>query len=212
MRVLVLSGENHGFDQSAGMIHEFLNAQPELSAELSTDKDLLASGMDQYDVCVFGTGFTRTVKREDGSIARESDLTPAQGDGLFGFVAGGKGLVGIHGTGWWIDGRAADLLGGHANWHPPGLTFTVRVDDVDHPVMAGIEDFEVDDEIYISAYEPQLQILASAQWHGGTFPVAWAKAYGSGRVFYTALGHGPGTFARPPVQTMLCQGVSWAAG
>jgi type 1 glutamine amidotransferase len=92
------------------------------------------------------------------------------------------------------------------------LTFTVRVDDEAHPAMEGIQDFEVDDEIYISAYEPRLQILASAQWHGGTFPVAWVKTYGSGRVFYTALGHGPGTFARPPVQAMLCQGVRWAAG
>ena len=212
MNVLILSGENHGFDQSAGMILGFLDAQSDLSVELSTDKDLLASGMDQFDVCVFGTGFTRVVKREDGSIAREPDLTPAQEDGLFGFVAGGKGLAGIHGSAWWIGGRAADMLGGHANWHPPGLTFTVRVEDGDHPVMEGIEDFEVDDEIYISAYEPQLRILASAQWHGGTFPVAWAKAHGAGRVFYTALGHGPGTFARPPVQAMLCQGVRWAAG
>ena len=212
MNVLVLSGANHGFDQSAGLIRDFLDAQADTSVDLSTDKDLLAGGMDLYDVCVFGTGFTRTVKREDGSIAREPDLAPAQEEGLFGFVAGGKGLVGIHGTGWWIGGRAADLLGGHANWHPPGLTFTVRVEDEAHPAMEGIQDFEVDDEIYISAYEPRLQILASAQWHGGTFPVVWVKTYGSGRIFYTALGHGPGTFARPPVQTMLCQGVRWAAG
>ena len=139
MNVLILSGANHGFDQSAGMIHGFLDDQPDLSVELSTDKDLLASGMDPYDVCVFGTGFTCTVEREDGSIAREPDLTPAQEDGLFGFVGGGKGLVGIHGSAWWIGGRAADLLGGHANWHPPGLTFSVRVEDGDHPVMMGIE-------------------------------------------------------------------------
>ena len=212
MKVLILSGENHGFDQCTGMIRGFLDAQSDLSVELSENMDLLARGMDRYDVCVFGTGFTRTVRRKDGSIAREPDLTPAQEDGLFGFVASGNGLVGIHGTGWWIGGRAADLLGGHANWHPPGLTFTVNVEDQDHPVMEGIQDFEVDDEIYISAYEPQLRILASAQWLGGTFPIAWVKAYGSGRVFYTALGHGQGTFARPPVQAMLCQGVRWAAG
>ena len=175
MNVLVLSGANHGFDQSAGLIRGFLDAQADISVDLSADKDLLAGGMDPYDVCVFGTGFTRTVKREDGSIAREPDLTPAQEDGVFEFVSGGKGLVGIHGSAWWIGGRAADLLGGHANWHPPGLTFTVRVEDETHPAMEGIQDFEVDDEIYISAYEPRLQILASAQWHGGTFPVVWVK-------------------------------------
>ena len=43
---------------------------------------------------------------------REPDLTSEQEDGLFEFVSGGKGLVGIHGTAWWIGGRAVDLIGG----------------------------------------------------------------------------------------------------
>ena len=126
----------------------------------------------------------------------------------FQFVSGGKGLVGIHGTAWWIGGRAVDLIGGHANWHPPGGTFTVNIDDSDHPITQGVGDFEVEDEIYMSAYDPYIHILASAEWSEKQHPLAWVKSYGDGRVFYTALGHGPGTFEQPAMQTLMATGCS----
>ncbi len=213
MNVLILSGRNHGFEESAEVICGFLTAQSDLSGTLTEDKTILASSeLDGFDVCVFGTGFTRAVPQGDGSVKREPDLMPEQEEGLFQFVRGGKGLVGIHGTGWWIGGRAVNLLGGHANWHPPGLSFTVHIEEAEHPVTQGIEDFEVEDEIYISAYDPYLHILASAEWHGRTHPMAWVKSYGGGRVFYTTLGHGPGTFGRPAMQRLVEQGVRWAGG
>jgi hypothetical protein len=213
LKVLVLSGANHNFKDSAPVIHEFLSARGDMSATLTDDKAILASPqLNEFDVCVFGTGFTRTVRQPDGAVKREPDLTPEQEEGLFQFVRGGKGLVGIHGTGWWIGGRAVDLIGGHANWHPPGLKFTVNVTDAQHPVMQGISDFEVEDEIYISAYDPYLHVLASAEWHGRPHPMAWVKSYGNGRVFYTTLGHGPGTFGQPTMQQLLAQGVKWTGG
>ncbi len=212
MNVLILSGENHGFKASAPVIHEALQAQDDMSVTLADDKDILASPqLDSFDACVFGTGFTRTVRQPDDSLKREPDLTPAQEDGLFQFVGQGKGLVGVHGTGWWIGGRAVDLIGGHANWHPPGLSFTVHIEDSDHPITRSIGDFEVEDEIYMSAYDPTIHILASAEWHDKDHPMAWVKPYGAGRVFYTALGHGPGTFEQPGMQNLIEQGVRWAA-
>lgn len=212
MNVLVLSGPNHRFADSAAVIYDFLGAQQDMAVTLSDDKAILAgSELNDFDVCVFGTGFTRSVSQPDGTVQRVADLTPEQEDGLFQFVAGGKGLVGIHGTAWWIGGRAVDLIGGHANWHPPGLTFTVNVNDSQHPVTQGLDNFEVEDEIYISAYDPAIHILASADWHNRAHPMAWVKPYGAGRVFYTTLGHGPNTFTRPGMQQLIQQGVRWAA-
>ena len=212
MKVLVLSGPNHRFEDSASVINDFLAARGDMSVELTDDKGVLVSSqLDEFDVCVFGTGFTRTVSQPDGTPKREPDLTSEQEDGLFQFVSGGKGLVGIHGTAWWIGGRAVDLIGGHANWHPPGGTFTVNIDDSDHPITQGVDAFEVEDEIYMSAYDPYLHILASAEWSEKQHPLAWVKSYGDGRVFYTALGHGPGTFEQPAMQKLMGQGVQWAA-
>ncbi|MCE7984151.1 MAG: ThuA domain-containing protein [Caldilinea sp. CFX5] len=211
MKILVLSGSNHGFDKSAPVIAAFLSQQPDMQVVVDDDKTILtAPQLNEYDLCVFGTGFTRGSRQDDGTIKREPDLTPAQEAGLFNFVESGKGLVGIHGTAWWIGGRAVDLIGGHANWHPPGLTFTVNIEQTNHPVTAGLGDFEVEDEIYISAYEPTLQILASAQWHGRAHPMAWVKNFGQGRVFYTTLGHTADTFMRPAMQQLVTQGVRWA--
>ncbi len=212
MHVLVLAGPNHGFDKSAVVIHETLQ-QANLNSTLIDDKAILSSPtLSTYDVLVFGTGFTRSARQDDGTVKREPDLTPEQEEGLFDFVAGGKGLVGMHGTAWWIGGRAVDLIGGHANWHPPGLTFTVTIANTAHPTMQGISDFEVTDEIYISAHEPQLQILATAEWLGKAHPMAWVKQYGKGRVFYTPLGHTADTFQRPAMQQMMVQAVQWVSG
>ena len=212
MNILVLSGSNHRFAESAAVIQGFLQNQPGLTVTLSEDKSMLETpALTSYDALVFGTGFTRSTRLDDGTVKREPDLTSAQEAGLFNYVASGKGLVGIHGSAWWIDGRAMELLGGAANWHPPGLTFTVNIDDSHHAITQGIADFEVEDEIYISAYAPIVHILASAQWQGRAFPMAWTKTYGQGRVFYTTLGHGPGTFARPAMQQLITQGVRWAA-
>ena len=95
-----------------------------MSVELTEDKGVLASSqLDEFDVCVFGTGFTRTVSQPDGAPKREPDLTSEQEDGLFQFISGGKGLVGIHGTAWWIGGRAADLIGGACQLAPTGRDF-----------------------------------------------------------------------------------------
>ena len=213
MNILILSGSNHGFAASAPVIHEFLSAHDDLSVALDDDKDVLASdGLRGFDVLVHGTGFTRGERQEDGTVQQVPVLTPAQEEGLFDFVAGGKGLVGIHGTAWCIGGKAVDLLGGHANWHPPGLAFTVSIADGDHPVTHGVPDFDVEDEIYMSAWDPAIRILATAEWSGKQHPLAWVKPYGAGRVFYTALGHGPGTFARLGMQQMMAQGVRWAGG
>ncbi len=211
-KILVLSGENHRFNASATVIHDFLAADSELSATLTDDKSILASPeLSTYDACVFGTGFTRTERQADGSVERVSDLADDEEAGLFEFVHGGKGLVGIHGTAWWIGGQAVDLIGGHSNWHPPGSTFTVHIEDTDHPTTRGITDFDVEDEIYISAHHPHIHVLASAEWFGKAHPMAWVKPYGSGRVFYTTLGHGPGTFERAGMQQLITQAAKWAA-
>ena len=67
MKVLILSGSNHGFDKSAPLIGDFLSAAGNLDITLEHDKEILADGLDAFDVCVFGTGFTHPVPLDDGS-------------------------------------------------------------------------------------------------------------------------------------------------
>ncbi len=213
MKILVLSGSNHGFDKSAPIISDFLDAADGVTSVLTEEASILASSeLGDYDAVVHGSGFTRGARQADGTVVMESVLSDAEEDGLFDFVAAGGGFVGVHGTAWCIGGRAIGLLGGHATWHPPGDTFTVDIANPDHEITAGIAPFEVEDEIYMSAWDPAIDILATAEWSGRNHPLAWTKTHGDGRVFYTALGHGPGTFERPAMQRLITQGAVWAGG
>ena len=44
------------------------------------------------------------------------------------------------------------------------------------------------------------------------WPLAWAKSYGKGRVFYCALGHSRETWDIPDIQRIYFEGLRWALG
>jgi type 1 glutamine amidotransferase len=46
----------------------------------------------------------------------------------------------------------------------------------------------------------------------GDFPVAWAKMYGKGRVFYSAFGHAAATWDNPDVYRMYFEALKWSLG
>jgi len=46
----------------------------------------------------------------------------------------------------------------------------------------------------------------------GDFPLAWAKMYGSGRVFYSSLGHAAETWDNRDVAQMYFEAIKWSLG
>jgi len=46
----------------------------------------------------------------------------------------------------------------------------------------------------------------------GDFPLVWAKTYGKGRVFYSALGHAASTWDNRDVAQMYFEAIKWALG
>jgi type 1 glutamine amidotransferase len=46
----------------------------------------------------------------------------------------------------------------------------------------------------------------------GDFPLAWAKMYGKGRVFYSSLGHAASTWDNPDVYHMYFEALKWSLG
>jgi type 1 glutamine amidotransferase len=45
-----------------------------------------------------------------------------------------------------------------------------------------------------------------------TFPVAWSKMYGKGRVFYSTLGHTEESWDDPDIRKMYFEAIKWALG
>ena len=163
------------------------------------------------------------------------ELTPQQKSGLLEWVASGKGFVGIHGATCSFDNSPEyfAMLGGRFKAHPFVREYTVSLVDSSfgitsnhsHPVLEGIRghavkdwgkwpvyEYGVTDEQYLIDYDPRVQVLAAALFKGVSWPVAWVKPWGKGRVFYLALGHDVEACKNPFFKQIIKGGIKWAAG
>lgn len=153
---------------------------------------------------------------------------------LLDFVAGGKGIIGIHAATdnfpAWPEGQA--LFGGVFDGHPWTADGTWAVADVDpsHPLNAafGGKGFRIRDEIYrvrqidlrktgrvILALDMHDRVNREAVGVRSTdrdIPISWVKAVGKGRLFYCSLGHNTEVFWNPAVLRHYLDGIQFALG
>jgi nicotinamidase-related amidase/type 1 glutamine amidotransferase len=144
------------------------------------------------------------------------------------YLASGKPLVGIRTAchAFDIRGQApaghvewksfdSEILGGHYTGHFPDNLHPQIVPaakDKPHQIIRDIETpFESKGSLYKTsplATGAQALLLGKIAGHPAE-PVAWVKYNGSGRVFYTSLGH-PGDFENASFRRMLRNAVFWA--
>jgi type 1 glutamine amidotransferase len=118
-----------------------------------------------------------------------------------------------------------DMLGAEFDTHGDETTVDIRVEDRSHPAAAPLPSpFRIFDEIYEFRTNPRgrVTVLLSLDRHPddghpeagqpGDFPLAWHRAYGSGRVFYTALGHRDEVWNDARFQQHLLGAIRWAFG
>jgi len=162
---------------------------------------------------------------------REIDLTAPQRSDLLAFVKDdGKGFVAAHSaiTGFFSWPEFGDMIGGRFDEHPWDIVEArVVVDDRTFPATRHLPpSFVIQDEHYqikdfsrgkmriLARLDPASLDLKKSLVHrtDGDFPIAWAKEYGKGRVFYSTLGHDPETWDNPMVRTMYFEAIKWALG
>ncbi len=115
------------------------------------------------------------------------------------------------------------MLGAEVDTHGDLTTVDLRVEDPSHPATTSLPNpFRIFDEIYEFRTNPRgrSNILLSTDRHPndghpaagqpGDFPIAWHHSYGSGRVFYTALGHLDEVWNDPRFQQHLLGAIRWA--
>ena len=97
-------------------------------------------------------------------------------------------------------------------------SYTVKIADTASPVTQGLKDFTLKDELYTNMQmQPDVQPLATIEYQGVVWPVAWTHTFGKGRVFHTSLGHrdfGPDKddpLRNPNLNKLILQGVDWVA-
>jgi type 1 glutamine amidotransferase len=162
---------------------------------------------------------------------REIDLTAQQRLDLLAFIKDdGKGFVAAHSaiTGFFSWPEFGDMIGGRFDEHPWNIIEArIVVDDRTFPATRHLPpSFVIQDEHYqikdfsrgkiriLARLDPGSVDLKKPLVHrtDGDFPVAWAKDYGKGRVFYSTLGHDAETWDNPMVRTMYFEAMKWALG
>jgi uncharacterized protein len=161
---------------------------------------------------------------------REVDLTAQQKADLLSFVKDeGKGFVAAHTavTAFESWPEFGELLGARYDGHPWNTAYgSVINEDPAFPATRHFPAaFNFTDEFYqAKAYSrDKIRVVlrldvskmpANSEVHraDGDFPLAWAKMYGKGRVFYSALGHASSTWDDPSVYRMYFEAIKWSLG
>jgi len=218
VRNLILSGGvAHDYARTSAMLADVL-AEVGIESAVRDDFAVVESGgLLDYDLltlnCVWWTCDQTPEWRDEWHF----ELSEAARHGILEFLSHGKGLLALHCATICFDDWAEyrEILGAWWEWghsrHAPLQEQTMRVVG-DHPIVAGMADFRIVDELYTNARAAgELAPLIVAEWEGVTHPILWVRNYGLGRVCYNALGHGPEAFANPSNRLLLQRGALWAA-
>jgi hypothetical protein len=143
------------------------------------------------------------------------------------WIAGGRAFLGAHSASdtYHDEPRFLDMLGGEFAGHGSIAEADVRVDDPAHPSVAHlVPRFRITDELYRftrnNRREVRMLLSLDRQPADGLpgagepadLPFAWCKGFGSGRVFYTALGHREEVWQDPRFRQHLLEAIRWALG
>jgi hypothetical protein len=81
----------------------------------------------------------------------------------------------------------------------------------DHPVTRGLEDFDIEDEMFVTEWigKPR-QVLAAADHEGREHPMVYVQSLDKGRTAYIALGHDGRAWHNPGFIRLLLEAVNWA--
>jgi type 1 glutamine amidotransferase len=196
------------------------------------------------------------IARADLLITYTCDVLPREAEhtALEQFLASGGRWLALHGTNSvlrYLKGRGWDapreaqpfmrMLGSQFIAHPPIAPYRVEVSDPDHPLVAGIEPFDAEDELYLCDYSGENHALLHTEfagrapgfirdeWPAGTRQlVLYLHRHGKGEVLYCTLGHCRGRYDMRPLMDeypvvergswqlpvfheLLRRGIRWAA-
>jgi type 1 glutamine amidotransferase len=173
--------------------------------------------------------YTSRVAVSDGACAALRDFVE-RGGRWFALHASNSVLENVH---------LPQLLGSRFLSHPPYRRIRAQVTRRTEPLLAGIDDFEVDDELYcLEDCTGDLDVLLHTRWGGEALggmqfpeadrPLLYRRRVGAGGILYLALGHANRPYDKPfadrpdqpdhrgpwdvPVfKELVRRGVEWAA-
>jgi hypothetical protein len=218
----------NGYLVCGGLYHDMDYARLELLKLLGEHEHIRVRVAEDYRDC-------SAIAGADFLITYTCDVIPkpAEQTALREFLSAGRRWLALHGTnsllrfikgrGWDAPRSEADFMGMVGSQflaHPPLEPYRVEVSDASHPLVAGIEPFEADDELYLCEYHGENHALLHTQFSGeapGFVARFWPGAatasggatnrqlvlylhpYAGGEVLYCTLGHCRGKYDMRPM-------------
>ena len=140
-------------------------------------------------------------------------MTDEQQQAIWDFVNRGGGFLALHNSQglYPAGGLYYKLFGGDYDGHPKPYTFTIRIEDKNHPITAGVEDFEIFDEQHTVKYYLGREhlLLRSIAPDNLEAAAGWWREIGKGRFCYLAPGHTPDALGHPMVQRLIRNALRW---
>ena len=218
-RVLLVTGEDkhHDWKATAPLLKEQLERDSRLSVTILDDLGKLSS----TDLSAY-SGVVLHFKNSSPDLPGRKAF-----DRLRKFVRGGGGLVLVHfacGAFEEFRDEYAEMAG--RVWFglrpPPGRRqhdsrglFEVRIEDTCHPITEGLANFKTDDELYTCLIgDADIVVLATAlsAVDKQSYPMAFTRDFGDGKVFHCTLGHDVRALSIPAVSELYCRGFAWGVG
>jgi type 1 glutamine amidotransferase len=212
----------NGYLVCGGLYHDMDFARLELLKLLGEHEQIrVRVGEDYSD--------SSAIAAADFLVTYTCNVMPERGEeeALRAFLAAGRRWLALHGTnsvlkflkgrGWEAPREAPSfirMLGSQFLAHPPIKPYRVEVSDASHPLVAGIEPFEADDELYLCEYHGSPHALLHTHYRGEapgfverSWPasdsdrqlVLYLHAHGGGEVLYCTLGHCRGKYDMRPM-------------
>jgi type 1 glutamine amidotransferase len=194
----------------------------------------LSQGIFEVTITQDGTEVTRDKLSRYQAVVFFTAINPpgVEVDALVEWVQAGGAFVGIHSTANTYQKHAlfGTMLGARYDRRPwrtakaPQTKVRVTVENRAHPSTGHLgEAFELADDIYqfkdfdragvtlLLRLDPASLDLENPKVNRAdtVLPVAWAKTFGRGRVFYTALGDWEPTWEDPRYRRHLIEGIKW---
>ena len=219
MRVLLVTGgPYHPFDTTAPTLASLLRDEG-IEPVVSGDVDGALRSLAEFDLLALyllrwrmrGAMFDADRDRWAGSLSDEGR------EAILDHLGRGRGVLAMHTAAVCFDDwpEWADILGAVWDWerssHPPPRPSPIHVVGP-HPIVDGLDDFEVVDEIYSFLDDRGVTPLLTSPRRGVEQPVLWAHSAGGGRVVYDALGHDDRSLAHPIHATVIRRAARWALG
>ena len=214
VKVLIITG-GHSFEHKPfyGVFNSLRNISYDTLVHPKVNPFIASPGVTKYDVLVF--------------YDMGDSLPPSHQQAYMDLLQKGKAMIFLHHSlvSYQKWPEFIKIVGGQYHTNPVvvngdtlranyehDVNIPVKVENTNHAVTRGINDFEIFDEVYGDVeILPTVQPLLSTTHPKSMRYVAWINHYGNSDVLYIQLGHGPSGFSNPNYLKLIQQAIEWSA-